>query len=116
MYLKNMFLEDPPGVPIEILSWRIARDLSFHCPPLDFLNYAVHTTGESVNTPCTGEETVSVHSQHLGRAPKGPMTHHGRLGQGSVGRPNFPDTDTSTAACVLRPRSGRLLRLVLRGE
>ena len=42
MYLhKNIFLEDPPGVPIEILSWRIAHDLSSHCPQLDFVNYGM---------------------------------------------------------------------------
>ena len=45
MYLhKNIFLEDPPGVPIEILSLadRIARasHLLSHWAPLYFVNYA----------------------------------------------------------------------------
>ena len=63
MYLrKNIFLEDPPGVPIEILSWWIARDLLSHWAPLDFVNYARQ---QSVLCAAHSRLTAS-HFSHLG--------------------------------------------------
>ena len=46
---KNIFLEDPPGVPVEILSFWIARDLFPHWAPLDFVNYAQGGVGLRVD-------------------------------------------------------------------